>query len=78
MDAIVHPGDYIKIKNEESAKVRQPEESTAELTKLGWVIISPVYKYSATNLVFNVLENLMDNETDYYKFKNQLECTKES
>ena len=30
VDAIVHPGDYIKIKNEESAKVRQPEESTAE------------------------------------------------
>ena len=56
----------------------QPGESTAELNKLGWVIISPVYKNSATNLVFNVLENLMDNETDYYKFKNQLECTKES
>lgn len=56
----------------------QPGESTAELNKLGWVIISPVYKNSATNLVFNVLENLMDNEMDYYKFKNQLGCTEES
>ena len=56
----------------------QPGEPTAELNKLGWVIISPVYKNSATNLVFNVLENLMDNETDYYKFKNQLGCTEES
>ena len=38
---ILGAGDYTKIKTQERAKVGQPGEPIAELTKLGWVVIFP-------------------------------------
>ena len=37
---ILGAGDYTKIKTQERARVGQPGEPIAELTKLGWVVIS--------------------------------------
>ena len=34
-------GDYTKIKTQERARVGQPGEPIAQLTRLGWVVISP-------------------------------------
>ena len=38
---ILGAGDYTKIKTQERARVGQPGEPIAELTKLGWVVIFP-------------------------------------
>ena len=49
---IIGARDYTKIKTQESARVRQPGEPIPELTKLGWVIVSPGHENSVTNLMF--------------------------
>ena len=45
-------GDYKKVKTQEKAKVGQPGEPIAELTKLGWVVISPRQETSVTEKLF--------------------------
>ena len=52
---ILGAGDYTKIKTQERARVGQPGEPIAELTKLGWVVISqgkkpPSQKFCFINL----------------------------
>ena len=50
---ILGAGDYTKIKTQERARVGQPGEPIAGLTKLGWVIIFPGQDTSITKLVFS-------------------------
>ena len=49
---ILGAGDYTKIKTQERARVGQPGEPIAELTKLGWVVISPGQVTSVTKMLF--------------------------
>ena len=46
-------GDYTKVKTQERAKVGQPGEPIAELTKLGWVVISHGQEASFTKMLFS-------------------------
>ena len=48
---ILGAGDYTKIKTQERARVGQPGEPIAELTKLGWVVISPGQETSITKIL---------------------------
>ena len=50
---ILEAGDYTKLKTQERAKVGQPGEPIAELTKLGWVVISPGQETSVTKMLFS-------------------------
>ena len=50
---ILGAGDYTKIKTQERARVGQPGEPIAELTKLGWVVISPGQESGVTNMMFS-------------------------
>ena len=50
---ILGAGDYTKIKTQERARVGQPGEPIAELTKLGWVVISPGQETSVTKMLFH-------------------------
>ena len=50
---ILKAGDYTKIKTQERARVGQPGEPIAELTKLGWVVILPVQETSVTKMLFS-------------------------
>ena len=50
---ILGSGGYTKIKTQEKARVGQPEESIAELTRLGWVVSSPVQETGPTNMMFS-------------------------
>ena len=50
---ILGAGDYTKIKTQERARVGQPGEPIAELTKLGWVVISPGQETSITKMLFS-------------------------
>ena len=47
---ILGAGDYTKIKTHERARVGQPGEPIAELTRLGWVVISPGQESGLTNM----------------------------
>ena len=46
-------GIYTKIKIQERARVGQPGEPIAELTRLGWVVISPGQESGLTNMMFS-------------------------
>ena len=46
-------GDYTKIKTQERARVGHPGEPIAELTRLGWVVISSVQESGLTNAMFS-------------------------
>ena len=50
---ILGAGDYTKIKIQEKARVGQPGEPIAELTKLEWVAISPGQETSVTEMLFS-------------------------
>ena len=45
--------DYAKIKTQERPRVGVPEEPIAELTKFGWVIVSPGQETGVTNMLFS-------------------------
>ena len=45
--------DYTKIKTQGRARVRQSGEVIAELTRLGWVVISPGQGSGLTNMMFS-------------------------
>ena len=49
-------GDYTKIKTKERARVGKPGELIAELTKLGWVVISPGQESDLTNIFFKIYD----------------------
>ena len=44
--------DYTRIKTQERLRVGLPGEPIAELTKLGWVILSPGKENASTNILF--------------------------
>ena len=46
-------GNYTKIKTKERARVGKLGEPIAELTKLGWVVISPGEESDLTNIMFS-------------------------
>ena len=50
---ILGAGDYTKIKTQERAKVGQPGEPVAELTKPGWVVIFHGQETSVTKMLFS-------------------------
>ena len=50
---ILRAGDYTKIKTRERARFGQPEEPIAELTKLGWVVVSSGQETSVTKMLFS-------------------------
>ena len=50
---ILGAGDYTKIKPQERARVGQPGGPIAELTRLGWVVISPGQESGLTNMMFS-------------------------
>ena len=50
---ILWAGDYTKIKTKERARVGKPGEPIAELTRLGWVVISPGQESGLTNMMFS-------------------------
>ena len=50
---ILGAGDYTKIKTQERARVGQPGEPIAELTKFGLVVISPGQETSVTKMLFS-------------------------
>ena len=50
---ILGAGDYTKVKTQERAKVGQPGEPVAELTKPGWVVISHGQETSVTKMLFS-------------------------
>ena len=45
--------DYTKIKTQERPRVGLPEEPIAELTKFGWIIVSPGQETGVTNMLFS-------------------------
>ena len=56
--------DYIKIKTQERPRVGLPGEPIAELTKLGWVILSPAKVNASTNVLFTkTFDNCMTMKT---------------
>ena len=85
---ILGTGYYTKIKTQERARVGQPGEPIAELTRLGWVVISPGQKSGLTNIIFSKIynyknlysldvlgvkeEHVRRDEVVYDEFKNQL------
>ena len=85
---ILWAGDYTKIKTKERARVGKPGEPIAELTRLGWVVISPGQKSGLTNIIFSKIynyknlysldvlgvkeEHVRRDEVVYDEFKNQL------
>ena len=50
---ILGAGDYTKVKTQERAKVGQPGEPVAELTKSGWVVISHGQETFVTKMLFS-------------------------
>ena len=50
---ILGVGDYAKVKTHERARIGQPGEPIAELTKLGWVLTSPGQEETSTNMLFS-------------------------
>ena len=50
---ILGAGDYTKVKTQERARVGQPGEPIAELTKVGWVVISPGQETSVTKMLLS-------------------------
>ena len=61
---ILGVNDYTRIKTKERPRVGLPGESIAELTKLGWVILSPVKENASTNILFAKI-SLHDYENLY-------------
>ena len=59
---ILRAGDYTKIKTQERARIGQPGEPIAELTKLGWVVISPGQETSVAKMLFH--------KTSVYDYEN--------
>ena len=53
VQVILSISDYTKIKTQERPRVGLPGESIAELTKFGWVIISPGQESGVTNIFFS-------------------------
>ena len=53
VNMIIGARDYTKIKIQERARIGVPGQSVAELTKLGWVVISPVQEYTVTNMRYS-------------------------
>ena len=49
---ILRVNDYTRIKTQERPRVGLPGEPIAELTKLGWVILSPGKENASTNILF--------------------------
>ena len=49
---ILGAGHYSKIKTQERARVGQPGEPIAKLTKLGWVVIFPGQETPVTKMLF--------------------------
>ena len=49
---ILGVNDYTRIKTQEKPRVGLPGEPLAELTKLGWVILSPGKENASTNVLF--------------------------
>ena len=49
---ILGVNDYTRIKTQERPRVGLPGEPIAELTKLGWVILSPGKENASTNILF--------------------------
>ena len=49
---ILGVNNYIKMKTQEWPRVGLPGEPIAELTKLGWVILSPGEENASTNILF--------------------------
>ena len=50
---ILGAGDYTKIKIQERARLGQPGEPIAELTRLGWVVVFPGQESGLTNMMFS-------------------------
>ena len=51
--AILDISDYAKIKTQERPRVGVSGEPIAELTKFGWVIVSPGQETGVTNILFS-------------------------
>ena len=49
---ILGVNDYARIRTQERPRVGLPGEPIAELTKLGWVILSPGKENASTNILF--------------------------
>ena len=52
MQVIVGVDEYTKIKTQKRPRVGLPGEPIAEITKLGWVILSPRKENTSTNIFF--------------------------
>ena len=52
MQVIVGVNEYTKIKTQKRPRVGLPGEPIAEITKLGWVILSPGKENTSTNIFF--------------------------
>ena len=52
MQVIVGVNEYTKIKTQKRPRVGLPGEPIAEITKLGWVILSPRKENTSTNIFF--------------------------
>ena len=50
---ILWTGDYAKTKTQERSRLGQPGKPIAELTRLGWVVISPDQESGLTNKMFS-------------------------
>ena len=59
---ILGAGDYTKIKTQERTRVGQPGEPIAEVTRLGWVVISPSQESGLTNMMLS--------KTSLHDYKN--------
>ena len=64
MQVIVGVNEYTKIKTQKRPRVGLPGEPIAEITKLGWVILSPGKENTSTNIFFTKT-SLHDREKLY-------------
>ena len=63
--------DYTKIKTPERARIGSPGEPIAELTKLGWYIVSPGWKFIITKDCMEVSEK--QDKPDGYGYEKFME-----
>ena len=64
-------GDYAKVKTESVPKIGEPGQPVAELTKCGWIIMSPgkepmVYEELCRLVVLGFSETLSNDQSSIY------------
>ena len=60
--AILGISDYTKIKTQKRPRLGRTKEPVAELTKFGWVIVSPGQVTGVTNMLFS--------QTSFHDYEN--------